>query len=468
MGIVVAPEDVSHSLKIEYSAPAAYEIDPVRDPRWAALVESHPRSSVFHSTRWLRALQTVYGYEPVAVTTCPPGASLTNGLVFCRIRSWLTGRRFVSLPFSDHCEPLVGGPDDLDVMLLHLKQDLDKRKWQYVEIRPLTHRPGCHVGLEESLIYRFHRLDIRRSAQELFHDFHKDCVQRKIRRAEREALTYEAGNSEALLQKFYKLLVITRRRQYLPPQPLAWFRELVAAFGDDIKIRVASKEDSPVASILTLSHKKIVVYKYGGSVASLNKFGGMTLLFWKTIQEAKDKGFEELDMGRSGTDNPGLIAFKEHWRATGTELSYWTYPPRPQVPRSTWHRSLPHRFVQASPDSVLEAVGTLLYKTRRLSKTPLTRGPRSRGWMINVAAWRWVRRGWLRERAPLGSKTLMSINEHLPPQARKQLKEVGWEKGSELAKVARRDRKHFDCATWLHKACQMPKEDFKKLWPEQI
>jgi hypothetical protein len=54
------------------------------------------------------------------------------------------------------------------------------------------------------------------------------------------------------------------------------------------------------------------------------------------------------------------------------------------------------------------------------------------------------------------------IHEHLPPQARKQLKEVGWAKGIELAKLARRDRQNFDCATWLHKARQMPKDDFKK------
>ncbi len=57
---------------------------------------------------------------------------------------------------------------------------------------------------------------------------------------------------------------------------------------------------------------------------------------------------------------------------------------------------------------------------------------------------------------------LMSIHEHLPPQARKELKEVGWTKGLELAKIARRDRQHFDCATWLHKAREMPKEEFKQ------
>ena len=57
---------------------------------------------------------------------------------------------------------------------------------------------------------------------------------------------------------------------------------------------------------------------------------------------------------------------------------------------------------------------------------------------------------------------LMSIHEHLPPQARKDLKEVGWTKGSELAKVARAEGQQFDCATWLHKAREMPKEQFKQ------
>jgi len=57
---------------------------------------------------------------------------------------------------------------------------------------------------------------------------------------------------------------------------------------------------------------------------------------------------------------------------------------------------------------------------------------------------------------------LMSIHEHLPPQARKDLKEVGWTKGLELAKLARRDGQHFDCATWLHKARELPKEDFRR------
>jgi hypothetical protein len=57
---------------------------------------------------------------------------------------------------------------------------------------------------------------------------------------------------------------------------------------------------------------------------------------------------------------------------------------------------------------------------------------------------------------------LMSIHEQLPPETKKELKQVGWTKGTELAKLARAEGQHFDCATWLHKARSMPKEAFKR------
>ena len=57
---------------------------------------------------------------------------------------------------------------------------------------------------------------------------------------------------------------------------------------------------------------------------------------------------------------------------------------------------------------------------------------------------------------------LMSIQEHLPPPVRKQLKQVGWSKAAELVKVARSDGKRFESATWLHKAQTLPKEQFKE------
>jgi hypothetical protein len=56
----------------------------------------------------------------------------------------------------------------------------------------------------------------------------------------------------------------------------------------------------------------------------------------------------------------------------------------------------------------------------------------------------------------------MAIHEQLPRQTHRDLKQVGWTKAAELAKVARRDGQRFDCATWMHKAQELPKEEFKR------
>ena len=57
---------------------------------------------------------------------------------------------------------------------------------------------------------------------------------------------------------------------------------------------------------------------------------------------------------------------------------------------------------------------------------------------------------------------LMAIHEQLPRQIHRDLREVGWTKATDLAKIAHREGQRFDCATWLHKAKQMPKAEFKR------
>jgi hypothetical protein len=56
---------------------------------------------------------------------------------------------------------------------------------------------------------------------------------------------------------------------------------------------------------------------------------------------------------------------------------------------------------------------------------------------------------------------LMAIHETLTRISKHELQQVGWSKATELVKVARRDREEFDCATWLHRTKELPKEGFK-------
>jgi hypothetical protein len=335
----------------------------LREARWPELLKRHPSASVFHTAGWLEALRRTYGYAPVAFTTSPPGAELGNAVVLCRVSSWLTGRRLISLPFCDHCEPLVSGAEELEEICGALKRDAEAENWKYIELRPRVARPGPETGFQKGREFYLHGLDLQASEEALFRSFHKDCVQRKVRRAEREALTCEEGRSEPLLSKFYQLQLLTRRRHQLPPQPLEWFRNLCDCLGESLTIRVASKNGQPVAGILTLRFKDCLVYKYGCSDNRFHNLGGMALLFWRAIREAKQAGALYFDMGRSDCDNAGLLTFKEHWGCTRSLLSYWTYPARvSQSDEDAWQARFAKRIFARLPDRFLIAAGKTLYR----------------------------------------------------------------------------------------------------------
>jgi hypothetical protein len=340
-----------------------YTFDPLADRRWPTLVGEHPLASVFHTQEWLEALRRTYGYAPVAYTTSAPTDRLSNAIVLCEIRSWLTGRRMVSLPFTDHCQPLIEHPADHDAIMAHLRRAVDSGPWSYAEIRPLTSNLPDLGGMGRASAFCVHSLDLHPALDVLFQGCHKDSIQRKIRRAEREALRYETGTSEAHLRNFYSLLLLTRRRHRVPPQPVEWFRNLLECMGDRLMICLASKDDRPVAGIVLLRHRDTLVYKYGASDAHFHSLGGMPFLFWNAILEAKATGIRRLDLGRSDSDNAGLMTFKDRLGAERSTLTYVRYPapadvragPSPQA-------QVAKRMLARLPDRVLVAAGRLLYR----------------------------------------------------------------------------------------------------------
>jgi lipid II:glycine glycyltransferase (peptidoglycan interpeptide bridge formation enzyme) len=238
------------------------------------------------------------------------------------------------------------------------------KRWRYIELRPRrsdSAAPASDAAKTESFFLQV--LDLSPSLDTLFGNFHKSCVQRKIQRAEREKLTYEEGRSDDLLKKFYDLLLLTRRRHGLPPQPLVWFRNVVECLGDRLLIRIAAKDGQPVASIVTIQFKDILVYKYGCSDSRFNNLGGNSLLFWRAIQDAKKNGLLKYDLGRSEIDNSGLVTFKENWGAVSTSLDYYRLPAQqPFHVNSGWRTRVARSVFSLMPDTLLAATGKLLYR----------------------------------------------------------------------------------------------------------
>ena len=348
--------------------PIASRFLPLMDSRWEAFLQRHPLSSVFHTKAWLEALRRTYGYEAIAFTTSPSGATLSNAVVFCVVDSWLTGRRLVSLPFSDHCELLVDDPEDYNAIFSVLEQEVKQQKLQYVEVRPKRPVDISSRLFRSECRYHHHQIDLYPDLKTLFDNCHKDSIQRKIRRAEREGLIYEEGRSEGFLLAFYRLWLLTRRRHLLPPQPKQWFRNLIDCFGTAAKIRVASKDGLPIAAILTLHHGNTLLYKYGCSDARYHNLGAMHLLLWRSIQEAKEANLGTFDLGRSDLDGAGLATFKSRWGASRTMLTYerWASSPKSRGRFTSlekdWKEMLARRAVSTLPDQLFCLVGELMYQ----------------------------------------------------------------------------------------------------------
>jgi hypothetical protein len=306
-----------------------HTIDPLSDHRWDALISQHPKASTFHQRAWLEALARTYGYQPVVFTTSPPDAALKNGLVYCRVNSWITGSRLVSLPFSDHNEPIWDSEQEMSALIADSQAALAQQNWQYLEIRPTSEEFGriakplgfCPIGR-----YFLHVLDLQPSLDDLFSALHVNSVQRRIRRAERAGVVEECGTSDELLKDFFALMVITRGRHRLPPPPCAWFRNLVSTHGKGLQIRVAYHHGRPIAAILSLRFRSIAYFKYGCSDARFHNLGATPWLLWRTIVDAKSSGALEFDLGRTEEENKGLLAFKDHWVPNHRTLIYWRYP----------------------------------------------------------------------------------------------------------------------------------------------
>jgi CelD/BcsL family acetyltransferase involved in cellulose biosynthesis len=341
-----------------------YTLDPLKDPRWKEFVEAHPAASVFHTPPWLEALRLTYGYEPVVFTTSPPQSRLTNGIAFCRISSWLTGRRMVSLPFADHCEPLLETDDASQELVEFLRALIKGNNWKYIEIRPRSSSLLAQVSCrEKGSSFCFHVIHLDAPVEALFSNLQKSSIQRSIRRAEREGVTCEKGRSEALLSKFYGLMLKTRRRHNLPPQPISWFRNLISCLGERLTICLASKSGEPIASILTLSHRATLVYKYGCSDERHHNLGPVPFLFWHAIREARENGLHEFDLGRSDLTNPGLITFKTRLGAKASTLEYVRFSAAQSAPTvEDRGMRMAKRLFSCMPNGLLTTAGKLLYR----------------------------------------------------------------------------------------------------------
>jgi CelD/BcsL family acetyltransferase involved in cellulose biosynthesis len=310
------------------SVPTRFEIralDPTCDAYWSELASSHPEFTVFHSSAWIRVLSKTYRHKPLVLYWSRNGRPAA-ALPLLEVVSPLTGRRGVSLPFTDSCKPLFFSGCNPSGIFEDVRTFAQRRSWTHFEIRGrMTNDFPC----QPSLTFHGHSLDLRSPANTLFASF-AASVRRAIRKAERSGLTVSLSCSEEALREFYRLHERTRRRHGLPPQPFSFFRNI---HNEILKpglgfIAIAKRCSSPVAAAVFLHTQRAAVFKFGASDERYLDLRPNNLVMWHGIRHLAENGLEKLHLGRTSVPNEGLRRFKLGWGATEDPIEYFRFDTR--------------------------------------------------------------------------------------------------------------------------------------------
>jgi hypothetical protein len=193
-------------------------IDPTQHKGWDDLILSHPEGSFFHSSAWARVLSESYGYAPKYFAVIR-NEKLVSLLPVMEVNSLFTGKRGVSLPFTDYCEPIIGPEVSLDD-LLNCVVDTGKRSdWRSLELRF-----GQKVLSDRRIALKYlgHELKLGQDEDRLLSGF-RDSTRRNIRKAIGEGVEVKSSNTTEGMKEFYRLNSLTRKEHGLPPQPYRFF-----------------------------------------------------------------------------------------------------------------------------------------------------------------------------------------------------------------------------------------------------
>lgn len=336
-------------------------IDPIADPDWLAFVESSPSAEIFHHPRWLELLRAQYGYEFQACCV-GNGRGIEAGIPIARIESRLTGRRLVSLPFSDICSPALArdaDPAALDALGQALVEESRRTGLELTVHGSLPSAPGAFV---QHGFFR-HLLPLADDPAEVERGYSKSQIKRGIKKAKRENLRGERRTDASALDAFYALHVETRRKLGVPTQPKRFIRRFEELFAAGLGfVGLILDGDQPIAAAVFLTYNGTVTYKYGASDARKLGKRPNNLLFSDVIRWACEAGFHTLDFGRTDIDNEGLRSFKRSWGASEVALSY-TYlaDSEPSLEPGLRDRVM-SATIQRSPAFVSRLVGEALYR----------------------------------------------------------------------------------------------------------
>lgn len=336
-------------------------INPLSYDGWDELLMSADGYSIFHSQAWVGVLCDSYQYHPLYFTMIDSG-KLSALVPVMEVKSAVTGKRGVSLPFTDYCEPLVSDKAQFREILNSIIRYGKDSGWKFFELRGGN---GLQLNTASSSYYYTHTLDLGQGEEQVFSKY-RDNTKRNIKKALKNNVQVEIHRSPESVREYYLLHCLTRKRQGLPPQPFYFFENIYQhIISKNLGFVVLASHQKKIVSGAVYFHfGKKVIYKFGASDMAFQHLRANNLVMHHAIQWSIQNGYRQFCFGRTEPFHEGLLRFKEGWGTQGHHLNYYKFDLRKDsFIKDGQKKNRDGYFIfREMPVPLLKMAGSLLYR----------------------------------------------------------------------------------------------------------
>ena len=336
-------------------------IEPLNYNEWDNLVASFNDYSFFHSSAWAKVLFDTYEFKPLYYKITDKDTLIA--LIPClEVKGLLSGRKCVSLPFSDHCGPLFCENIQIEDIFNKIIGESKKHSWRYIEFRG---GGNLNDHIVVSNFYYQHTVKLQKNEKIIFSKF-RNSTRRNVKKGYNEGVTVTISYSSEAVDEFYKLNCKTRKRHGLPPQPKLFFsniyKHIIAAKSGFVVLAYIG--EIVIAGGVFFHSGEKALFKFGASDQKYHYLKANNVVMWEAIKWYSDNGFKTISLGRTHPENKGLLQYKEGWGTQKSVINYYKYDCIKEsfIENRYIFSGLYKTVFKKTPIPILEFIGSKFYK----------------------------------------------------------------------------------------------------------
>ena len=290
--------------------------------KWDEYVLSHPGATPYHLWAWKQSVEQAYGHSACYFLAETDGR-IAGVFPLFNLRLPFLLNELAALPFCDVGNCLADSAQIQDQLILRVKEFAEKTQCRQSNLRgKLIDSPAVKTNLHAKTTGKVRMLfPLPNSSEELLASF-KSKLRSQIRKAEKNGVQFRWTGAEGVAD-FYQVYSRNMRDLGSPPHSKAWFRSIMATYGNKARIGLTEYEGKCIGAGLILSARQLTVIPWASTLREYNRLSPNMLLYWNFLQYSADNGFTTFDFGRS-TEGEGTFRFKKQWGAQPEPLPWYT------------------------------------------------------------------------------------------------------------------------------------------------